>query len=118
MSEFMLLLHENPADFSNVSAEEMQGVIQEYTNWRLMLERTDRLVGNHKLADEGGRILTSHEGKVRVIDGPFVEAKEVVGGYFIVTAADYDEAVEISSGCPHLKFGGRIELRQIDPIHD
>ena len=57
-------------------------------------------------------------GQVRVVDGPYAEAKEVVGGYFLIEAADYDEAVEISKGCPHLKYGGRIELRQIDPISE
>jgi hypothetical protein len=49
-----------------------------------------------------------------VIDGPFTEATEVIGGYFVISAADYAEAIEISRDCPHLRYGGRIELREIE----
>lgn len=118
MAQFILLLHENPQDFAGVSPEEIQKVVGEYSAWREQLEADDRIVGANKLKDEGGRWLTAENGKARVIDGPYSEAKEVIGGYFVINAVDYDEAVEISRGCPHLRFGGRIELREIDPIHD
>ena len=62
-----------------------------------------------------GARVTFTGGKPRVTDGPFIEAKEVIGGYFAIEAADYDEAVRLSSDCPHLKYGGRIELREIQP---
>jgi hypothetical protein len=116
MSEFMLLLHESPSDFSDVSPEEIQRIIGEYTAWRDELEKKARLVQSHKLRDEGGRSLSLESGSVRVVDGPYSEAKEVVGGYFVIRASDYAEAVEISRGCPHLKFGGRIELREIEQL--
>ena len=116
MAQYMLLLHENPAGFGDVSAEEMQAIIDEYGAWREGLVKQGRFVAGHKLADEGGKVLRSDGGELRILDGPFSEAKEVVGGYFILEASDYDEAVEMSSGCPHLKYGERIELRRIDPI--
>jgi hypothetical protein len=56
------------------------------------------------------------DGRMRVVDGPYSEAKEVLGGYFLVEAADYDAAVELSRDCPHLRYGRRIELRQVDEI--
>jgi len=117
MAEFMLLLHENPADFSSLSAEDIQKVIGEYAAWRSKLEGEGKLVSSQKLKDEGGRDLTSTGGQVRVVDGPYAEAKEVIGGYFSIQAADYDEAIAISKECPHLKYGGRIELREIDQVH-
>lgn len=109
MAQFMLLLHEQPSDFANVSAEEIQAIIQEYDDWR----RQVAAVG-HKLKDEGGRHLKLHNDQLRVVDGPYAEAKEVMGGYFIVQAADYDEAVKVSQSCPHLKYGGSIQLREIE----
>ncbi len=118
MAEFMLLLHENPQGFAQLSPQEIQNVIGEYGAWRERIAGEGRLAGGNKLRDEGGRWLTGDNGDVRVVDGPFSEAKEVIGGYFMIKAADYDEAVEISRGCPHLRYGGRIELREIDPIHD
>ncbi|MEP7272685.1 MAG: YciI family protein [Acidobacteriota bacterium] len=116
MSKFLLLLHESPADYSNVSAEEIQFVIGEYTAWRNKLVTEGRFAGGEKLKDEGGRHLSTVNNQVRVVDGPYAEAKEIMGGYFIIEAADYDEAVSISRECPHLKFGGRIELREIDAL--
>ena len=118
MAEFILLLHEDPSSFSDASPEEMQSVVGEYFAWRDSLMQSGQLVGGNKLKDEGGRDLSLQGGNLRVVDGPFAEAKEVMGGYFIIAASDYDEAIAISSSCPHLKYGKRIELREIDPIHD
>ena len=53
------------------------------------------------------------KGEVSRVDGPYAEAKEVVGGIFVVRAANYDEAIRLASDCPHLAFG-RIDVRQID----
>lgn len=117
MSQFILLLHENPMNFADASADDIQSVIGEYTAWRHKLEAEGRFAGGQKIKDEGGRHLSLRNGAVRVVDGPYTEAKEVMGGFFLIEAADYDEAVAISEECPHLKYGGRIELREIDPIH-
>ena len=57
------------------------------------------------------------DGEIRVTDGPFAEVKEALGGYFAIKAVDYDEATKISKGCPHLKYGGWIELRKVDSTH-
>jgi hypothetical protein len=116
MARFMLLLHDNPGNGADASPEEIQAIIGEYVAWRRGIESSGKLVGGEKLADEGGRDLSLADGELRVVDGPFSEAKEVVGGYFTIEAADYDEAIAIASDCPHLKYGSRIELRQIDAI--
>jgi len=114
MAQFLLLLHDAPSDFEGMSAEDLESVIGEYVAWRENLESRNLLLGANKLADEGGKDLSLIDGKLRVVDGPYSEAKEVMGGYFLIEAVDYDEAVEFSAGCPHLKYGRRIELRQID----
>ncbi len=116
MPQFMLLLHESPSDFSNVSAEEMQKIIGEYTAWRRKIEAEGKFTGGEKLKDEGGRHISMRNGVERVVDGPYTEAKEVMGGYFIIKAANYDEAVETSKGCPHLKYGGWIEVREVEQL--
>jgi hypothetical protein len=51
-----------------------------------------------------------------VTDGPYIEAKEAVGGYIIVTAYSLDEAAEIAKGCPGLDNGGKVEVRQIEKL--
>lgn len=115
MPEYLLILHEQPADYSAISPDEIEAVISEYIAWSRKLESEGKYVGGQKLKDEGGKLLSGANSEFRVTDGPYIEAKEVIGGIFTIKAADYNEAVEISKDCPHLKFGGRIELREIEP---
>lgn len=115
MPNYILLLHEQPADFSQMPMDEIQAVIAEYVAWSKKLEADGKYAGGQKLKDEGGKRLSGYNGDFRVTDGPYAEAKEVIGGFFTITAADYDEAVAVSKDCPHLKYGGRIELREIEP---
>ena len=117
MASFMLLLHDQTEGMGDLSAEEVQSVIGEYVGWRNQIAAEGKLIGGEKLTDEGGRHLKMSDGDIRVTDGPYTEVKEALGGYFAISADNYDEAVEISKGCPHLKYGGWIELRKVDEVH-
>ena len=116
MAEYLLLLHEDPAAFADLAPSEIEAVIAKYMAWRERLAAEGRLAGGTKLTDDGGRWLSRENGQVRVVDGPFSEAKEIIGGFFMIEATDYAEAVEISSTCPHIDYGGRIELRAVEPV--
>ena len=70
--------------------------------------------GCHKLTDGAGRVLRGAVGTPKVTDGPYAEAREVIGGPFIVEAANYEEVVDLSRDCPHLDFG-TIEIREVQP---
>jgi hypothetical protein len=111
MPQYLLLLHENPASVRELSPDEMQQVIAKYMAWSEELRAAGRLTGGQKLRDEGGRHVRPAG---RVTDGPYVEGKEVLGGFFIVEAADYDDAVTVAQACPHLAHGW-VEVREIDP---
>jgi hypothetical protein len=113
MPKFMLLLHETPSDFQDYTPEQMQALVERYRTWSQGLMQSGKHAGSAKLKDEGGRHMHLRAGRVEVMDGPYAEAKEVMGGYFTIQAADYDEAVEIAKGCPHMEFGW-IEVRQVD----
>lgn len=113
MAQFLLLLHETPQDFAEVSPEEMQRIIQKYRGWTEGLRQSGRLIHNSKLTDEGGRHLRRKRDRIEVTDGPYSEVKEVVGGFYVIEAADYDAAVEVARGCPHVEYG-RIEVRQLE----
>lgn len=117
MPQFMLLLHDDPNSFPDASPDDMQKIIGEYVAWREGLVESGHLVGGEKLTNDGGKELARVDGELRVVDGPYSEAKEVVGGYFTIKAADLEEAVGLSKSCPHLIYGRRIELRQVDEIH-
>jgi hypothetical protein len=114
MAKFMLILHNNPGDWQRISPEEMQRKVERYQVWVDKIRSSDRYVTSEKLAEEGGKLLGMQQGRLNVVDGPYEEAKEVVGGYFVLRAADYEEAIELTRDCPFLD-DGRIELRQTDP---
>ena len=117
MPNYLLLLHEKPSDFSELSPDAIQAVIAEYVAWSQKIAGQGKLVGGQKLKDEGGKHLNGFGSEFRATDGPFAEAKEVIGGIFTIDADSYDQAVEISKDCPHLKYGGRIEVREVEPTH-
>lgn len=113
MAQFMLILFENPGDFAKMAPEDIQKVIEKYGAWGEKLGMTGKIAGGHKLTEDGGKRLDRAGSKIAVTDGPYTESKEVIGGIYIVKAADFAEACEIAKTCPHMEYG-RIEIRQID----
>ena len=114
MAKFMLLLHDNPSGFADVSPEQMQKVIEKYQAWGKRLREQGLIHGSHKLKDEPGKVMRSKDGQIRVTDGPYSESKEILGGFYIIEADDYAQAIERSRDCPHLSYGGTVEVRQVD----
>lgn len=110
MPKFMLLIRGGDPDGA-ISPEEMQAIIQKYIRWAGRLREAGKLSESEKLSD-GGRILSVKNGKI--VDGPFTETKEAVGGYFTVEAADYAEACKIARECPVLERDGQVEVRMLD----
>ncbi len=114
MPKYMLLLHDNPAAFANVSPEQMQKVIEKYMQWGNKLRDAGIMRAGDKLTEDPGKIMRRKDGQVRVTDGPYSETKEILGGYYILETDSYAQAVERARDCPHLEYGGTIEVRQID----
>jgi hypothetical protein len=114
MAKFMLILNSTPGLWKNLSPEEMQQKVQKYQAWAAKIRSSGRHVSSEKLAEEGGKTLRLQKDRLSIVDGPYTEAKEVVGGYFLFRAADYDEAIELTRDCPFLE-DGTIVIRQTDP---
>jgi hypothetical protein len=114
MPNYMLLLHDSGTMPPDMSPADIQAVIQRYVAWREKVQAGGRKVDGHKLADGQGRVMRGQVGSARVTDGPYAEAREVIGGLFMIEAASYDEAVALCQDCPHLDFG-TIEIREIEP---
>jgi hypothetical protein len=115
MPKYTLLLRDAGTRFDpNMSPDQMQAITQRYIAWRNKLQQNGRAVMGHKLHDRHGRVLDGAGGAMKVTDGPYAEAREVMGGFFVIDAANYDEAVELSKDCPHLDFGS-IEIREVQP---
>jgi|SRR5215212_10066638 len=108
MPQFLIMLRNASWDPQSLSPEELQAIMKKYRAW------VDRIAGKgNKLRDGEGRTLTRKDGGFRVTDGPYSEAKEVIGGYIVIEAKDYDHAVRQCEDSPHLDFG-TIEIRAIE----
>jgi hypothetical protein len=109
MSEFTFLFRGRDR---TASPDQMQKTMQKWANWfKEMNDKGQIRDPGHPLTAEGKVV----HGKQRSVhDGPFAEAKDVVGGYIIVEAEDIDHAVEISKGCPILEIGGSVEVRPVE----
>jgi len=113
MSEFILLIRGGSELSVDLSPEQIQESIKRYSAWAQKLRAEGKLVNAEKLKDNAGMLLNRRNGQI-VVDGPFTETKETIGGYFIFNAANMDEAIEISKECPAISEGGILELREIE----
>ncbi len=97
----------------NASPEAMQAQMQKWQNWMQSLQKSNNLVAGEPLQNSGKQLNGS---KKVVTDGPFIEAKEMVGGYLIVNAKSLDDAVELAKGCPIFESDGKLEVRPIQKM--
>lgn len=96
---FLLLLYQDENFASDVSEPEL---VEEYRLWAESLGKEGKLLDGHKLTDQGRRL------------GVAAGQGETLSGFFRVYAESLEEATALSQTCPHLKYGGTIEVRGID----
>jgi len=114
MKEYLLLFRGANTRGVEQPPEQIQAHMQRWMEWIGKLSKEEKLVGAQPLNHTGKTV----SGTKKVIsDGPFMEGKEMVGGYLICKAATYDEAIEISKGCPILEYDdGVVEVREIQEL--
>jgi hypothetical protein len=112
MAEFMLLVRGGDEGTRDYTPEQYQQMMQRYFDWADKLRREGRHRGANELK-AGGRTVRVRDGEI-VVDGPYAETKEGVGGYFMIEAADEAEAAAIAKACPVLDHGGLVEVREIN----
>jgi len=94
-----------------LSPEQIQTVMNQWRNWFERLTQEGKCKGGHPLEPEG-KVVTGKKGRV-VADGPFAEAKEAIGGYFMLRVDTMEEALAIAQQCPSLDYGAIVEVRQV-----
>jgi hypothetical protein len=93
------------------SPERMQQMMQKWMAWMKELGAQGHLTDRGQPLERTGKIV---KGKQKAVtDGPFAEAKDVIGGYSIVEATDLDQAVQLSKGCPIFEVEGAVEVRPV-----
>ena len=109
-SQYLLLLLQ-PNTGPGPTPAELREIMARFGAWMGELSAKRIVVSTNGL-EPAGKIVREPGGTV-ITDGPYAEAKEIVGGYILINAASLDEAVEIARGCPGLHYRLAVEVRPV-----
>lgn len=111
-ANYLLIIRDAPTQtYDALSEAERLESMRRWNAW------VDDMTARGKVAaaaplDAAGRRVSGARGE-RVVDGPFAEAKELVGGFFLLSADSFDEATELARQCPNLRYGMEVEVRPL-----
>ena len=111
MSEFTYLFRGRD---TSASPEQMQETMKKWLAWFKELDAKGHLKDPGHPLEHIGKVVKGPQ-KI-IVDGPFAEAKDIVGGYVVVTAGDLQHAAELAKGCPIFEIGGSVEVRPIQQL--
>jgi hypothetical protein len=111
--QFLLLIYDAEANFLNMTPEQVGAMYQEYGKFtqEITAAGKHRAGGQLKPISSASTVRVRH-GKRVVTDGPFAETKEQLGGYYLVEAADLDDAIAMAGKIPSARTGS-IEVRPL-----
>ena len=115
--KYMLLIHQgdtptprDPEAWARLSEDEQKAVFADYQ----ALNETPGVTPGLQLAEpDTATTVRVQDGRTLTTDGPFVELKEAVGGYFMFEADHLDAAIDVASRVPAARMGGAVEVRPI-----
>ena len=110
MANFLFLYRNSGESYGTMPPEEMQQILQKWNAWITEGLRQGWMLDAGDGLKREGRVVNAR--KV-VTDGPFVEVKEIVGGFSIVQTDTLAAAAELAKGCPIFLRGGSVEVRPL-----
>ena len=106
--KYLVMLRSTPGKQEPPPPTQLQDMYAAFHAWKEKFKTN--IVDMGAKLKPGGKIVTASG----ATDGPFVEAKEIVGGFMIIAAESYDQAIEIASGCPGVvRPGSSLEIREM-----
>jgi hypothetical protein len=112
MSDFAFLYRGRD---TSASPEQMQKTMEKWRAWFKQLGENGHLKDIGHPLENSGKVVNGKQKSVT--DGPFAEAKDVVGGFTLIRARDLEQATELSKACPILEVGGSVEVRPIQALN-
>ena len=111
--QYLLMIHTQESGWNQLTPEQQSAGVKAYADFAQSIQESKNYIGSNRLApSNSGTLVRVRDGKKLVTDGPFSEAKEQVGGYFLIEAKDLDEAIAIAAKCPGAHHG-TVEVRPI-----
>lgn len=113
--KFLLIMHNNPRILQALTEDERNEVGKGHGEFIEMLRESGELLGAAALADPSeSAVVRVIEGVPMVSDGPYLEAKEFLGGYYLIECANRDRALELAAMIPDAKLAGMgVEVRPL-----
>jgi hypothetical protein len=111
--QYLLLLHSNESGFGALSDAQKREGIAAYAAYTEALRKADVYVGSNRLQSVStATTVRVADGKTQVLNGPYAESKEQLGGYFLIDTPDLDSALSWAARCPGASHG-TIEVRPV-----
>lgn len=111
--KYMLLIYGEEGAWSKFSEAEQQSIMQNYRQFTEEIKASGHYVTGSQLHDASSATsVRIRDGKQLATDGPFAETREQLGGYYLVEAANLDEAIGLAARIPSAKFG-TVEVRPL-----
>jgi len=111
--QYLLLIYANETQWNSMGEAESGKMLAEYGAFTQSIIDSKNYIGGNRLHDTAkATTVRIRDGKTLVTDGPFAETKEQLGGYYLIEAADLDEANAIAARVPSVRAGS-IEVRPI-----
>ncbi len=111
--QYMLLIHSDEGSYANMTEAEGKQLMDGYWKFTTELQAAGGLVASHRLQPtHTATTVRVRKGETMLTDGPFAETKEQFGGYYLINAANLDEAIKWASKIPTAKYGC-VEVRPI-----
>jgi len=111
--EYMLLIHADPKGFDALTETQRAQGMAAYTAFTEALRKAEVLRNSNRLRPaETGTTVRIRDGKTEVLNGPFIETREQLGGYYLIDVADLDAALAWAARCPGASHGA-VEVRPV-----
>jgi hypothetical protein len=113
--KFLLIMHINPTVWNGLTEEEQQEIMDGHGEFIQTITKSGELVTTQGLVDpEQSAVVRVRGGQPVVTDGPYLEAKEYMGGFYLIDCEDKARAIELAAMIPDAKVEGMgIEVRQV-----
>jgi hypothetical protein len=112
--QYLLMCCFNEKQWEQIPESQRNGIMQEYGEWVQSTARAGQYLAGAKLqGTSSATTIRGKNGKAAIVDGPFAETKEQLGGYHVIECQDLDEALSIAKRIPTLRVGGTIEVRPL-----
>ena len=111
--QHMLLIYADEAGFAALPKDQVERALGAYAAYTEALKKAGALVASNRLQPTAAATTVRvADGKTQVLDGPYAEAKEQLGGYYLIEAPDLDAAISWAARCPGASHG-TMEIRPI-----